>query len=103
MFRFRFRFWSLLFAARFFLPMFFLTVVTRLLAGWLGTSLTLTLRFVARRLDPAQGAPQIFNLPFVVKFLFFGRFNQFQNVFHLFQRFFEGFHNSAHLVRGPGQ
>jgi hypothetical protein len=57
-------------------------------------------RLMARRLDPAQGAPQIIYLPFVANLLFLGQLNQFQNVLHLFERFLKGFHDSAHVIHG---
>lgn len=60
-------------------------------------------RLVARRLDPAQGAPQIFNLAFIADLLFFRCFNQFQNVLHLFESFFERFHYLPHFIRRLGQ
>lgn len=60
-----------------------------------------SLRFIPRGLNPAQGAPQIFNLPFIIQLLFLRQFNQFQNVLHLFQRLFERFHNPSHFIRSP--
>lgn len=77
-----------LFALRFFTRMFRTPVPRRL---------------VARGLDPAQGAPETFDLPFIANLLLFRSFNQLQDVLHLFEGVFERFHNPAHLIRGPGE
>jgi hypothetical protein len=104
-FGFLFRLWfgSVLFVSRFvtsaFLSMF---IAARPFLTWMFGA-PFPGRFVSRRLDPAQGAPEIFDFPFVVDVLFFRRFNQFQDVLHLFESVFERFHDSAHLVRGPGE
>lgn len=64
---------------------------------------SIALRFVARRLDPAQGAPEVFDFPFVANLLLFRQFNQFQNVLHLLESFFQGFHDPAHLICRLGE
>ncbi|HEY1787618.1 MAG TPA: hypothetical protein VGJ73_05655 [Verrucomicrobiae bacterium] len=76
------------FAARFF-PGIFRTPIARLL--------------VARGLDSAEGAAEIFDLAFVTEFLFFRQLNDFQNVLHLFEGFFERFHDPAHIIDRPGK
>jgi hypothetical protein len=96
---FMFRFASGLFLVRFFtrafLSILFLTRPFFTLR--LGTAFPR--RFVARRLEAAQGPPKVFNLPFVVKLLFLRQFDQFQNVLHLLEGFFERFYDPADLVR----
>ena len=77
-----------------------------MLAGWLFTGISgtlLTRHLMARLLDAAQGSAKILNLAFVIEFLLFRQFNEFQHVFHLFQRFFERFHNTAHIIHRPSQ
>ena len=72
-----------------------------MLAGWLFTGISgtpFTRHLMARLLDAAQGSAKILNLAFVIEFLLFRQFNQFQDLFHLFERFFEGFHNTAHII-----
>jgi hypothetical protein len=91
------------FTPQFFLPVFFAVVIVplRFFATMFRTPFPRGL--VAGRLDPAQGAPEIFNLPFIANFLFFRQFNQFQNVLHLFKGFFERFHDSVHFIHGLGE
>jgi hypothetical protein len=104
-FVFRFRFASGFLAMRFLGTVFFPTFpfASRFFARVFGTPIPIALRLVAGHLNSAQGAPEIFDLPFIADLLFFRRFNQLQNVFHLFEGFFEGFHYSAHFIRSPGQ
>jgi hypothetical protein len=86
---FMFRFSGGPFLARFFTPMFLPIVVV---AGRFFTRVFRTpvpLRFLAWGLDAAQRASEIFDLPFITNLLFFRGFNQFQNVFHLFEGVFE--------------
>jgi hypothetical protein len=97
-----FRFAGRLFAARFFTPMFLPIFgvagrFTRIFRT------PFPLRLMAGGLDTAQGAPEIFDLPFIANLLFFRSLNQFQNVFHLFQGVFEGFHNPPHIIHSVGE
>ena len=90
------------------MPMFLALAFLALfmLAGWFFTGIfgtSFTRRLVARRLDTAQGAAEIFNLAFVIKLLLLRQFHEFQDVFHLFERFFKRFHNTAHIIHGPCQ
>ena len=91
-----------------FTPRFFALVLLTLLmlAGRLFARIFWTpfaRRFVARHLDTAQGPAEIVNLPFVVNFLLFRKFNQFQHMLHLFEGVFERFNNTAHIIHCPGQ
>ena len=99
MFRFRSGWFTPKFFALAFFALFMLAV--RLSARIFGTPFARGL--VARRLDAAQRPPEIVNLPFVVNLLLFRKFNQFQDVLHLFKSFFERFHNTAHIIHCPGQ
>jgi hypothetical protein len=102
-FMFRFRFASGFFATRFFRPVFFpiMVVSMRSFSRVFGTPFPWLL--LARRLDPAQSAPEILDLPFIADFLFFRQFNQFQDVLHLFQSLFERFHDPPHIIHCPGE
>lgn len=98
-----FRFVSRLFPLRFFGPMFLtLVVLTRPIVS-AGFRTPVPLLLVAWRLDAAEGAPEIFDLPFIANFLFFRYLNQLQDMLHLFEGFFEGFHDLAHLIHSPGE
>ena len=46
----------------------------------------------------SQGAAERFNLPFVAQFLTLGEFHEFQYIFHLIHRPFEGVNDFHHFV-----
>jgi hypothetical protein len=50
--------------------------------------------------DIAQGAAEGFNLPLVAQFLTLGEFHEFQYIFHLIHRPFEGVNDFHHFVNG---
>jgi hypothetical protein len=99
----RFRFAGGFFAPRLFMPGFFPILMAAMLviSRIFGTSFPWLL--LARRLNSAQGAPEIFDFPFITDFLFFRQFNQFQDLLHLFEGIFERFHDPAHVIHSFGK
>ena len=81
---------------RFFVPRFF--VSARLFAP--GFRAAVARWFIARDLDAAQGAAQVFNLALVAELLLFRQFDEFQDMFHLLKGLFERRDDLPHLVHG---
>jgi hypothetical protein len=102
-FSFMFRFTGGLRATSFFAAVFLAVfrVAARFFAWIFGTSVAL--RFVARGLDSAEGAAEVFDFALVAELLFFRQLNDFQDVLHLFEGFFERFHDPAHIIYRPGE
>jgi hypothetical protein len=60
------------------------------------------LLFAARQLDTAQGAAEGLDFALVIVLLVFGELYEFQDLFHLFERVFEGFDDMTDFVRRFG-
>ena len=84
-----------LFAAEFFASL-------RFTAWFFAPVIRAAFLFAARQLDTAQGAAERFDFALVVVLLMLGKFDKFEDFFHLLESVFERFYDMADFARGFG-